>query len=320
MQLPDKVTLREVAMRDGLQSLKHFVPTEQKREIIAAVVEAGIRRVEATSFVSPRAVPQLKDAAALMGDVPRGRATYAALVPNARGALDAVAAGADEIVVVISASEAHNRENIRRSIDASLAELEAVFEIALSAGVDVIGSVAVSFGCPFQGDVPEADVFRIVAQYVRRGARSVILADTTGMAGPTRVARRVTAFRERFPDTRLVLHFHNNRGTAMANLLAALQAGADCFDTALGGIGGCPYVPQAAGNLATADVVFMLEEVGVETGVDLQKLIPAARRLEEILGFTLPGQVMKSGPRDPRLAARICGIGRAPAQRQQADS
>ncbi len=312
MNLPDKVTLREVALRDGLQSVERFVPTERKLEIITAVVAAGIRRVEATSFVSPKAVPQLKDAAAVMAGVPRGRAAYAALVPNARGARDAVDAGVDEIVVVISASEAHNRENIRRSIDASLAGLDEVFEIALSAGVRVIGSVAVSFGCPFQGDVPEADVFRIVAQYVRRGARTVILADTTGMADPVRVYRRVAAFRERFPDTRPVLHFHNNRGTAMANLLAALQAGADCFDTALGGIGGCPYVPRAAGNLATADVAFMLEEMGVETGVDLRELIPAAHRLEEILGFTLPGQVMKSGPRDPRLAARICGVGGGP--------
>ena len=249
--------------------------------------------------------------------MPRGRATYAALVPNARGARDAVAAGADEIVVVISASEAHNRENIRCSIDASLAGLDEVFEIALAAGVRVIGSVAVSFGCPFQGDVPEADVFRIVDAYLRRGARDIILADTTGMADPRRVERRVGAFRERFADTRLVLHFHNNRGTAMANLLAALQAGADSFDTALGGIGGCPYVPRAAGNLATGDVVFMLEEMGVDTGVDLRKLIPAAHRLEQILGFTLPGQVMKSGPRDPRLAARICGVGGRPREQKQ---
>ncbi len=312
MNLPDEVMLREVALRDGLQSLDRCVPTEQKLEIIDAVVAAGIRQVEATSFVSPKAIPQLRDAAAVMAGVPRGEAVYAALVPNVRGAQDAVAAGADEIVVVISASEAHNRENVRRSVDESLAGLDDVFETALTAGVRVIGSVAVSFGCPFQGDVPESDVFRIVGEYVRRGAHAVILADTTGMAGPTRVERRVMAFRERFPDTRLVLHFHNNRGVAMANLLAALQAGAACFDTALGGIGGCPYVPRAAGNLATADVVFMLEEMGVATGVDLEKLIAAAHRLEKILGFTLPGQVMKSGPRDPRLAARICGVGGRP--------
>jgi len=314
MHLPEKVMLREVALRDGFQSLDRFVPTERKLEIIQAVVAAGIRHVEATSFVSPKAIPQLRDAAAVMAGVPRGEAVYAALVPNARGARDAIAAGADEIVVVISASEAHNRENIRRSIDASLAGLDAVFEAALAAGVRVIGSVAVSFGCPFQGDVPEADVFRIVDQYVGRGAHAVILADTTGMAGPTRVAARVVAFQNRFPDTRLILHFHNNRGVAMANLLAAVQAGASSFDTALGGIGGCPYVPLAAGNLATADVVFMLEEMGVATGVDLEKLITAARRLEEILGFTLPGQVMKSGPRDPSLAARICGVGGRPPQ------
>jgi len=309
MNLPKKVTLREVAPRDGFQSLNQFVPTEQKLEIIQALVAAGIRIVEATSFVSRTAIPQLRDAAAVMAGVPRGKVVYGSLVPNLRGARDAIAAGVDEIVVVISATEDHNRENIRRGIDASLSDLDAIFDVALAAGVGVIGAVAVSFGCSLQGDVPDANVFRIVEEYVRHGASSVLLADTTGMAGPTRVKARVISYMERFYDTRLILHFHNNRGVAMANLLAALQAGATCFDTALGGIGGCPNVPQAAGNLATADVVFMLEDMGVHTGIDLEKIIGAARRLEQILGYPLPGQVMKSGPRDPRPTGRLCDIG-----------
>jgi hydroxymethylglutaryl-CoA lyase len=212
------------------------------------------------------------------------------------------------LVVVISATEAHNQENVRRSIDESLGDLDAIFTLAKENGTQVIGAVAVSFGCPYQGDVPEKDVFRVVEAYMSRGAASVILADTTGMTTPTRVEQMVLKFRDRFPGVEFILHFHNNRGTAMANLLTALMAGATTFDTALGGIGGCPYVPQAAGNLPTEDVVFMLEDMGVCTGIDLKAIIGAAHLLEKILGYSLPGQVMKSGPRDPKLAAKICGV------------
>jgi len=309
MNLPDRVKLREVAPRDGFQSLKAFLPTEKKLEIIEGIIAAGVREMETTSFVSPKAIPQLRDASDLMARVPRGAVRHGAMVPNLKGAQHAIAAGVDRLVVVISATEAHNRENVRRSIDQSLDDLDGIFALAGENGIPVIGAVAVAFGCPYQGDVPESDVFRITAAYLDRGAASIILADTTGMATPVRVERMVKRFRDRFSDPELVLHFHNNRGTAMANLLAAAAAGADVFDTALGGIGGCPYVPQAAGNLPTEDAVFMLEDMGVHTGIDLPALIRTARRMEEILGHTLPGQVMKSGPRDPRQAARLCGIG-----------
>jgi hydroxymethylglutaryl-CoA lyase len=174
----------------------------------------------------------------------------------------------------------------------------------------VNGEVAVAFGCPFQGDVPEEDVWRVVDAYAEKGAKRITLADTTGMATPNQVDRMVRSFRNRLPDVDLSLHFHNNRGTAMTNLYAALLAGAKTFDTALGGIGGCPYVPQAAGNLATEDVVYLLSELGVTTGIDLEALIKAALLLEKILGYTLPGQVMKSGPRNPEAAARLCGFER----------
>jgi hydroxymethylglutaryl-CoA lyase len=308
MDLPSKVKLREVAPRDGFQSLKDFLPTEQKLQIIEAVVQAGVKDIESTSFVSPKAIPQLRDAAGLFAQVPREGIIHAAMVPNLRGAQNAIAARADQLVVVISATEAHNQENVRRSIDESLGDLDAIFTLAKENGTQVIGAVAVSFGCPYQGDVPEKDVFRVVEAYMSRGAASVILADTTGMTTPTRVEQMVLKFRDRFPGVEFILHFHNNRGTAMANLLTALMAGATTFDTALGGIGGCPYVPQAAGNLPTEDVVFMLEDMGVCTGIDLEAIIGAAHLLEKILGFSLPGQVMKSGPRDPKLAAKICGV------------
>jgi len=286
MDFPRQVSIREVGPRDGFQSLKTFLSTVDKLDVINAIIEAGVTEIETTSFVSPQAIPQLKDA-----------------VPNMKGAENALAAGADQLVVVISATEAHNRANVRRGIDASLDDLDGIFSLARQHAVPVIGAIAVAFGCPYQGDVPSADVFNIVKAYLEKGAVSVSLADTTGMATPIRIANLVDKFRKRFSDAELILHFHNNRGIAMANLLAALTAGVTRFDTALGGIGGCPYVPQASGNLATEDVVFMLADMGVMTGIDLSKIIQAARLLEKRLGYTLPGQVMKSGPRNPEKAA-----------------
>jgi hydroxymethylglutaryl-CoA lyase len=308
MNLPSAVTLREVAPRDGFQSLKQYLPTDQKLKIIEALSRAGIRHIEATSFVSPEAIPQLRDAAGLMSRVPRQNTTYAVMVPNLKGAQNAVAAKADRLVAVISATEAHNQKNVHRSIAESLSDLDGIFAVSMQNNIPVIGAIAVAFGCPYQGDVPRDDVFMLIESYLSKGAISVILADTTGMATPTRVEQLVGRFRDRFSETDLVLHFHNNRGTAMANLLSALMAGATQFDTALGGIGGCPYVPRAAGNLPTEDVVFMLEDMGIDTGIDLEAVIKASHLLEKTLGYDLPGQVMKSGPRNPELAARLCGI------------
>ncbi len=308
MELPKKATIREVGPRDGFQSWPDFVPTQKKLEVIKALIQAGVREMETTSFVSPKAIPQMQDAQELMQLVPRGGCRHAALVPNLKGAELAIGAGAEELVVVISASEPHNMANIRRTINQSLEELMPLAALAKSHGVTVTGAISVSFGCPYQGDVPEEEVMRVAKGYLQAGVSRILLADTTGMATPSRVKRLVAAFMERFPDVEAGIHLHNNRGTAMANLYAALQEGITVFDTALGGIGGCPNVPQAAGNLATEDVVFMLEDMGVETGLDLIELIRAAQLLEKILGKVLPGQVMKSGPRDPKLAEKLCGI------------
>ena len=296
--LPSTVRIREVGPRDGFQSIADFIATDIKVEIIAAIADAGVRHIEATAFVNPQAIPNLKDAGDVMARVPRDKAAYAALVPNLMGAENAMDAGVDELVVVISASEAHNRANVRRRIDESVADLDAIFEGASRKNTAVSGAIAVAFGCPYMGNVPEPDVFRLVDAYVSRGAAQVILADTTGMAIPRHVDRMVRRFNDRYPDTALSLHFHNNRGTAMVNLYTALTAGARIFDTALGGIGGCPNVPQAAGNLPTEDVVYLLEALGIDTGVRLDAIIAAAAELEKYLGYTLPGQVMKSGPRE----------------------
>ena len=309
VDIPTEVILREVGPRDGFQIHKEIIPTEQKLEIIDAVAKAGVKDIEATSFVSPKAVPQLKDASEVMEKVLRIGTTYSALVPNLKGAQNAIAAKVNQMVVVISASDAHNQANVRRSIDESLADLDAIFSLAKAHDVAVIGSAAVAFGCPYQGEVMEADLFKIIDAYISKGASTVILADTTGMATPLRVEKLVKRVLNLDDGIDVALHLHNNRGTAMTNLFAAMMAGATVFDTALGGIGGCPYVPQAAGNLPTEDVVFMLEDMGVQTGIDLEALIRAAQRLEKIMGYALPGQVMKSGPRDPKRAAELCGIG-----------
>ena len=308
MNLPSRVKIREVGPRDGFQIQKEFIPTPEKIEIINALVAAGVSDVEATAFVSPKAVPQMRDAAEIISQVPRNGAVFSALVPNLRGAQNAIAAGVDEMVVVISASNAHNQANLRRSVDESIADLDAIFSLAAEHDVRVTGSTAVAFGCPYQGDVPEADVLKVMGAYQSRGAGALILADTTGMATPVRIEKSIKMVQDRYPGTEIVLHLHDNRGTAMANLLTAMMCGATTFDTALGGLGGCPYVPQAAGNLPTEDVVFMLEDMGIETGIDLEALIRAALRLEKIIGKLLPGQVMKSGPRDPKRAAELCGI------------
>ena len=298
MNITSKVNIREVSPRDGFQSLRDFIPTEKKLEIIDAIITSGIKELEATSFVSPKAIPQLRDASDLMSKIPKlSSVRYAALVPNLRGAENAIQSGVDQLVVVISATEAHNQANVRRSIKESLSDLDAIFALSRQKKVPVIGAIGVALGCPYQGDVPDQDYAMLIEEYISRGSKRIILADTAGMSTPRRVEKVVQKVLHSYPDIEFIFHFHNNRGTAMANLVAAINAGATTFDTALGGIGGCPNLPQAAGNLPTEDVVYLLDDMGIDTGIDLISLIRAARLLEDMLGYTLPGQVMKSGPR-----------------------
>ncbi len=296
MEDKQKVIIREVALRDGLQSEKDFVSTENKLALIDALARAGAGYLETTSFVSPRAVPQLRDAAEVMARARRGGILHEVMVPNLKGARAAADAGADRLIVFVSASGAHNRANVGRSISDSLAELDEIFSLAEQRRTPVAAAIATAFGCPYQGTVALPDVLAVARQFVMRGADRITLADTTGMANPKQVIETVSHFKKHLPDTALCLHLHNNRGIAMANLYAGYLAGIRMFDTSLGGIGGCPNVPQAVGNLATEDTVFMLESMGVDTGMNLPALIEAARLLEKILARPLPGQVMKSGP------------------------
>jgi len=295
---PQRIRLREVGPRDGFQNISQFIPTERKIACIRALAAAGLWEFEVTSFVSAKVIPQMADADDVMAGLEGDDIIKSVLVPTPKRAEEAVRAGADQLIVFLSASEGHNRANVNRAISESLAGLDTIFKLAADGGVPVVGAVAVAFGCPYEGKVPADRVLDIAAAFKDLGAAGVIFGDTTGMANPLQVDAMVKAYQDRFGDTDFSLHFHNNRGTAMANLLAAMAAGATTFDTALGGTGGCPTVPKAAGNLATEDVVGLLDEIGVETGVDLPAVIAAARELEASLGYELSGQVMKSGPVD----------------------
>jgi hydroxymethylglutaryl-CoA lyase len=304
MSLPARVTMREVGTRDGIQSLGAFVPTEQKIEMANRLARTGLTRIEVTSFVSPRAVPQMADAEQVMAGIDRvDGVSWEPLVPNLRGAERALATRPDRILVVLAASDTFNLKNIRMTIDDSLASIGEIIPLAHQAGVPVIAAISTSFGCPYEGDVPEERLFGVIAALLERGADEISIADTTGMANPLQVERTVGRVRERWPEVDFGLHFHNTRGMGLANVVAGLRAGVTIYDASIGGIGGCPFAPKATGNVSTEDVVHMLHEMGIGTGIDLEALIGCAIRMGEILGRELPGQVMKAGPRSVRHAA-----------------
>jgi hydroxymethylglutaryl-CoA lyase len=302
-ELPDRISLREVGPRDGLQN-EDPVPTEGKVALIDALSATGLERIEAVSFVHPRAIPQMADAVEVWSRITRNPGVrYSALVPNLRGAERALAAGLIDVEVVVSASDTHNRRNINRSTEESLAELPALVDLVHGRGGTLQVVVSTAWGCPYEGDVPESRVLRVVAGAAEAGADSVAYGDTTGMATPTRVTRLVGETRSAYPDLPVGLHFHNTRGTGLANVYAALQLGVDDFDAAVGGLGGCPYAPGASGNIATEELVHMLEDMGVATGVDLEALIEVAAQAERLVGRELPSQVLRAGPRTRTTAA-----------------
>ena len=298
MARPTKVLVGEVGPRDGLQIERDFIPTATKIELINQLIDAGLREIEYSSFVSPRAVPQLADAADVLAGLDRSKGTHlVALVPNVKGAERAVEAGVDELRVFISASESHNQKNVNRSVEESLKGFEAVLKIATAAGRPVSGAIATSFGCPFEGEVPVEQVGMIAKHFFDLGMVGVGLGDTTGMATPPLVAERCRHLKDKVPDLPITLHFHNTRGIGLANVMAGLDEGIDRYESSFAGLGGCPFAPGATGNICTEDLVFLLHEMGIETGIDLGKLCGVARQVERVVGRTLPGQVMKAGPR-----------------------
>jgi hydroxymethylglutaryl-CoA lyase len=293
------VSIREVGPRDGLQN-EDPVPADAKVRLLDALSATGVQRIEAVSFVHPKAIPQMADAAEVWQRAEKNPAVrYSALVPNTKGAERALAAGFTEIEVVVSASDTHNRRNVNRSTDESLDDIAVLIDLLHGAGAKAEVIISTSFGCPFEGDVDPARVAAIVDRVVADGADRVAFGDTTGMGTPRRVEEVVGRVRDRHPDLPLLLHFHNTRGTALANILTALRMGITEFDASVGGLGGCPYAPGATGNVATEEVVHMLHDMGYETGIDLKALLEAARLAQEIVGRELPSGVLKAGPRLP---------------------
>jgi len=313
MQVPERVTICEVGTRDGFQIEPDFIPTEQKIEVVNALSEAGVPRIEVTSFVHPKVVPQLRDAEAVMAAIRRRPGTrYAALVPNDKGASRAVDAGVDAIHTVLSASESHNLANVNMTIAESIDKLRAVAQIARRAGVPMQCGVSTSFGCPFEGDVPLDRLEDIVARLVDLGARGIGLADTTGMANPRQVATVLERLTPRFPGIEWTLHTHDTRAMAIPNILAALEYGVTNLDASIGGLGGCPFAPGASGNVCTEDLVHCLHAMGIATGIDLDRLVAVSRRVEQIIGRALPGQIIKAGPSTRRYPVPDTVAGRLP--------
>ncbi|PYM88843.1 MAG: hydroxymethylglutaryl-CoA lyase [Candidatus Rokuibacteriota bacterium] len=296
MRLPERVTMCEVGTRDGFQIEPDFIPTEQKVEVVDLLSAAGLSRIEVTSFVHPKAVPQLRDAEEVMARITRRPGTrYAALVPNEKGAVRAIEAGVDAIHTVLSASESHNLANVNMTIAESLDRLGAVLRVSAAGKLHVGCGISTSFGCPFEGDVPLAQLERVVGRLIEMGARAVGLADTTGMANPRQVGRVLEHLIPRFPGIEWTLHTHDTRAMAIANILAAMEHGVTNFDASIGGLGGCPFAPGASGNVCTEDLVHCLHAMGVQTGIDLDRLVGVSRRVQEIVGRALPGQIVKAG-------------------------
>jgi hydroxymethylglutaryl-CoA lyase len=307
-----RVTICEVGPRDGFQIEADFIPTDKKIEIVNALFATGLRHMQVTSFVSPRAVPQLADAEAVLAGIDRPEgAVITALIPNLRGAERAAGAGVDAVHTVVSASETHNLKNVNRTIDASLKDFETVCAMLTRAGVMIEGGIATAFGCPFEGVVPPEQVAKIAKRYQELGATSVGLGDTTGMATPSTVRAAVQAIRAEAPGLGIGLHFHNTRGVGLACVMTGLAEGVTHYDASVGGLGGCPFAAGATGNICTEDLVYLLNESGYDTGVDLEKVIEAAKLTQGVIGRELPGQVIKSGPRlrryDPGLTATAAG-------------
>jgi hydroxymethylglutaryl-CoA lyase len=299
--LPRSVRIREVGPRDGFQNEPEVIPTEEKVRLIGLLGETGLKRIELTSFVRPDVIPQLADGAEVLSRFePREGVAYSVLIPNSKG-LDNALKQRDrfqEVNFFLSASETHNRKNVNRSIAESLSELEGTIGVAREAGLRCEGVISTSFGCPYEGEVPPERVFEIADQLRGFGCAEISFGDTTGMANPRQVGEFFATARDRLPEVELTAHFHNTRGQGLANVLAALEQGIHSFESSFGELGGCPVPPGSTGNISTEDLVSMLEEMGVRTGVDLPKLLAASSEAQKVLGRPLGAHLLTAGPVD----------------------
>ncbi|RIK37509.1 MAG: hydroxymethylglutaryl-CoA lyase [Chloroflexi bacterium] len=307
--LPKAVTIVDVTTRDGFQmETGPFIPTAAKIEIVNRIARSGIPEIQVTSFVHPRAVPQLADAAEVFQGIDRlPGVKYRALVPNAVGAERALAAGADELNLMVSVTDSHSLANANRTTADALALLEPVLELAERAGVPATAGGATGLGCPFEGFPPVERLYEVYGFFYERGVRKMSVADTAGMANPLLVYDRLSRLRERFPEASFALHLHDTRRMATANILAGLEAGVTEYDGAVGGLGGCPYSPGATGNIATEELVHFFDALGISTGVDLDALLTIARRLREIVGHELDSAILRAGKSTDLLGPRTTG-------------
>ena len=290
-----RLYFNEVVTRDGFQIEPNFIPTEDKVALINALSACGFAKIEVTSFTSPKAIPMLRDAEIVMGQITRHPdVVYTVLVPNLRGAERALDVNADELNLVMSASETHNRANLRMARDDSFAALREVIRF-VDGRRPITVSLSTCFGCPMEGDVPAATVADWAWRFADLGVQGLTICDTTGMAHPAQVQRLIGLLAQRVSTVPLTLHFHNTRGMGLANVLAAAQSGIERFDGSLGGLGGCPYAPGASGNICSEDTINMLSLMGFETGIDIVKLLAVARTLPHIVGHDVPGQLIKAG-------------------------
>lgn len=296
--LPSSITVREVGPRDGIQSEKSNIPTRDKIRLIDALSATGLRRIEAVSFVSPKAIPNMADARAVLEGIDRRPSiVYSALVPNRKGAELAAEAAVDSMQVFVAATDSYNLRNVNKTVPESMADVEAVSSVARDAGIPLEGTISTAFGCPYEGDVLPLRVVEVTRSMMDAGIDVISYGDTTGMGTPRRVRDLVDALSTHVPEIRLNMHFHDTRGTGLANVLAALELGVDYFDASVGGMGGSPYASGATGNVATEDLVHMVGDMEIETGVDLEGLIAAARLAQTLVSGELPSKMLKAGPR-----------------------
>ena len=291
----NRIYFNEVATRDGFQIEPNFIPTDQKVELIDALSQCGYAKVEVTSFTSPKAIPMLKDAEEVMSRIQRNsKVEYSVLVPNLRGAQRALDSKADELNLVMSTSETHNRSNLRMGREESFSALREVIEF-INGRIPINVSLSTAFGCPMEGDVPQDVVLNYVSRFDNLGVRGVTICDTTGMAQPVQVKKMIDALHNQFKHLQLTMHFHNTRGMGLANILASVESGITRFDGSLGGLGGCPYAPGASGNVCSEDAIHMVDAMGYDTGIDVDGLLAIAKKLPQIVGHDVPGQVAKAG-------------------------
>src|SRR5699024_2844377 len=290
------IYVQEVVTRDGFQNEGHFVPTNKKIELINKLSKVGLNKIEVTSFVSPKAVPKLRDAEEVMDGINRNpNITYSALVPNLIGARRAVECEVDEINLLVSASNTHNLKNVNYTTEQTFEKFNEIIDYLSNKKISINGSLGTSFGCPFEGQIPAEHILNLIEKYFELGVFNITLADTTGMAIPNQVYNLCTKIINEFPTINITLHFHNTRGMGLANVLEGIRAGINRFDSSLGGLGGCPFAPGATGNICTEDLVHMLYFMGYKMTVNLDKLVNVAKYLQEIIPWELDGQVIKSG-------------------------